>query len=627
MAEENSRMAPKYELKPEFGLISVDVSELILELRPLQAAWNISVWRRADEQLFTFVHKTDEFWLKEGYLKEIVRTACPQLKSKESAIVVSELRGVLSDMGYEIETRAGFYRKAQDSRKTNANDKENKSQPIIEFGFSKNILHPALDCKPELNLFTFGVSLWTKEPICDREGNSLGEKNARRLFIIDNSRRIAKVQNDQVQLGEFVFEVAGDLEYRQIRGWSPCCIEQYLKGERKAKPKRETFELVKTQYKTYLEFTKAPEYTFHAIWDIGTYFHQLFNAYPYEHIFGLKGTGKSKKQDLSAQIAFNAHKSGNPSGAVIYRLGQQNRATLILDEMENLERSEHKQDIVELLNNGYKKGNPATRIEKEGDRFVTKTFETYSPKSIANIKGLTDTLEHRSITTVMQRARRGDPRSELYPSESDEIWQSIRDECYLLAFENWNEVLMIYKTLPKEVSFGNREWEIWKPILSMAKFFGEDIYQEMRAFAEDSYCEDDELGADWDSKLADYLISTPKYDEDDFYDVKDITVDFCKEFEENEMKPSSKWLGKALKRLGFERLKKRTSNRRMYHLSRKIVNSILGRYMPSRVKPDDDTGEGPLMSSVAQSEAQNPTNSTPSGDFQPSKNSDNITNS
>jgi len=98
--------------------------------------------------------------------------------------------------------------------------------------------------------------------------------------------------------------------------------------------------------------------------------------------------------------------SGNLSTSSMFRLIQNSRCTLLIDETEKLANPERAQDFRGLLLCGYKKGEFVFRAEKtRKDRYKPESFEVYSPKMLANIRGLEDVLEDRCITIIMKRAK------------------------------------------------------------------------------------------------------------------------------------------------------------------------------------------------------------------------------
>jgi hypothetical protein len=70
--------------------------------------------------------------------------------------------------------------------------------------------------------------------------------------------------------------------------------------------------------------------------------------------------------------------------------------------------SKEKQTLRELLNSAYKKGMKVKRMKKtkskEGEEYVTETYEPYFPIAMANIWGMDEVLGDRSLTFVLEKS-------------------------------------------------------------------------------------------------------------------------------------------------------------------------------------------------------------------------------
>ena len=76
---------------------------------------------------------------------------------------------------------------------------------------------------------------------------------------------------------------------------------------------------------------------------------------------------------------------------------------MLFDEVDGIfrGRDEDSKDLKRLLNSGYRTG--ATVLRTVGDQHEPKRFSTFSPKVLAGLGGLPDTLESRCVPIVMQR--------------------------------------------------------------------------------------------------------------------------------------------------------------------------------------------------------------------------------
>ncbi|GAF95347.1 unnamed protein product, partial [marine sediment metagenome] len=143
-----------------------------------------------------------------------------------------------------------------------------------------------------------------------------------------------------------------------------------------------------------------------AMWIIGTYVHDTFNAFPFLFINAMRGSGKTRLLKLIAALSHNGDIQANISEAVLFRTAK--GSTILLDEMESIGNKE-KGLLRELLNAGYKKGIKVKRMRKAKDEdgesvMEVEEFELYTPIAIANINGLDDVLADRCIHLILEKS-------------------------------------------------------------------------------------------------------------------------------------------------------------------------------------------------------------------------------
>ncbi len=315
----------------------------------------------------------------------------------------------------------------------------------------------------------------------------------------------------------------------------------------------------------YLDYPGEGEGAYSTItyWIIGTYFQHVFNSYPYILFNGLKDTGKSKSMDFTNQLAFNSIKSANMSTSSLFRQIESRKSTVLIDEAERINDGSRMGDFRDIILSGYKKGTKTTRTEEvmvDGVKaYVNKTFSLFSPKMIGNINGVEDVLQSRCITITM-RATKNQTIGNLEIKEEDEHWQEYRNLLYLFMFKKWKNIKEVYDTIENEDHFfKNREWELWKPILSIAKFFGEDKYKDLLKYAKLKVKEVREISVTDtnDHQLIKSLLVLI-YDDmwsDNYISIKNIRENLLKymDLDENSAPwASPKWIGNSLRRMGFK---------------------------------------------------------------------------
>lgn len=274
--------------------------------------------------------------------------------------------------------------------------------------------------------------------------------------------------------------------------YAPVEMENWWLGEIVDVDPKEVYEEVEGNYRTFIEM-KDEEYAVASLWAIGTYFHVIFNSYPYLYISGVKRTGKTKTLHLTKLISYNGVLSHNMSTSTLYRLVQNARCSLFMDEVERLSDPKAMKEFRCLLLGGYKKGSSVYRTEKTTkEKLIPTRFNIYGPKALANISGMDDVLEDRTITIIMERSLDKDIVDTDF-DEQDRCWMELRTRLASLFFKYHREVRMLYEGLSKAFSrekdysalpeelrgevrryrdmLSSRNREVWAPILTMALFF------------------------------------------------------------------------------------------------------------------------------------------------------------
>jgi hypothetical protein len=92
------------------------------------------------------------------------------------------------------------------------------------------------------------------------------------------------------------------------------------------------------------------------------------------------------------------------SAAVIFRLNEAQRPTFCIDEAERLAGRGADQDLIGLLNNGYRRGGRVQRCEPAPDGgYEVVEFDAFGFRALAAIGTLWDTIMDRSVVVPLQR--------------------------------------------------------------------------------------------------------------------------------------------------------------------------------------------------------------------------------
>ncbi len=452
------------------------------------------------------------------------------------------------------------------------------------------LVHPALGTVDD----TAFVGVWYTCQVKGEKKTTLRDL----LFLVTSDRRKI-LANDALLNG-----MGWRLQYKPSRfknRWSLDSVEAYLGGA-DVDP-ASVFDAVVKVWQKYLEFTDGRDYVFHALWDIGTYFHFLFSAYPYAYHGGTTNTGKTKALTLSSLLAFNAIFSNNMSTSSIFRLVQNARSTLLLDETEKLSTRRmdtRVQEFRSILLSGYKRGGQAVyRVEKDKDTETQNTvpFEVYGPKRLANIEGLEDVVGNRCKVTIHRRSvdnaiTKNDP-----DIESPE-WVTLRGQLCILFLQHWKEVKATYDALnPGELEgLDGREFELWRPIIALAKFFdaydtakSTSVTRSLRTLSSLSSLSDMMIKLAQDTAAQSTVENMTETGEsillqvllgmvhgDDYVSVKTIRDKVVSQFDEQAPWITTRWVGNILKRLGFKD-KRRVGTGYQYKLNIEGVKDVASR--------------------------------------------------
>ena len=210
-----------------------------------------------------------------------------------------------------------------------------------------------------------------------------------------------------------------------------------------------------------------------ALWTLATHLFTCFDAFPYLAITSpTKRCGKTRLAEVIELLSCGAMRTASASSAAIFRAIQMNAAksrtiTLIMDEMEVLgRRSERSDQLREILNAGYRKGQYVLRCERNAkEQFEPREFPVYCPKVLVLIGSLTDTLADRCIPIAMRRRRPGERVDRFFYSQASRNVRTLLREIEAWAKANRRRVMV---RLRRDIGFlEDREAELWLPLFAV----------------------------------------------------------------------------------------------------------------------------------------------------------------
>lgn len=270
---------------------------------------------------------------------------------------------------------------------------------------------------------------------------------------------------------------AGRWDFKDIDDFSqePTCLSMH-----------KVFNQVREAIHYYMDFMDERHYDLFSCFIIYTYFYPLFNGAPIIQLWGEFQTGKTKLCALLEAMCFNPINSANISSSSVFRLVESRRATVLLDESEDVSTSERTKEIRNMLLAGTGKSGETFRQEKMlDDSFRTQSFKVFSPKVIANIAGIdVPALQSRVIRMVTVGTKDKAKRNREV-EQDDERWQPIRNQLYRLCLREYESVLESRYHLPVH-GLSGRVLIIWQGILSVANLCGKKVWEGIVSYAKDN---------------------------------------------------------------------------------------------------------------------------------------------
>lgn len=372
--------------------------------------------------------------------------------------------------------------------------------------------------------------------------------------------------------------------YKKELRWSPQSIKDYLNGC-PIPQGIDVFNSVKKEYEFFMDFPDKHFYIVCPLWVIGTYCFTLFVTYPYLFFGGTAGVGKTKAVKLTVYLSFNGRKSANSSVPALFRTVQSARGCVGVDEAENLARRKRGEELRNLMLSGWEADSYFERTvetqKKVLKEHVLKRFENYCPKAIGNIAGIEGALGSRIIKINLLRTNKPSIGNREMLREKHSRWIPIRDSIYLWVLGNWKEIKKNYEDLKCPSTLKNREWQIWRPLLSIAKTIDENVFNQLKRFAISfSRVNRRETSlTDFELQLLDTLkemcsevnLSEPIY-------LKEVKNDIIERFDLNPKYVTESRIGKAMARMNFSG-HDRSNTGVFYNLKKREVLDRYNRYV------------------------------------------------
>ncbi len=333
-------------------------------------------------------------------------------------------------------------------------------------------IHPALDCEPTRRVAFVTLPLLLRDGgPAPRNGSPIVRARPYLIAVGPGFRNCLPLELTGLELAtEPVF-----VETRSR--WPQEKLKAFLENREAPPAIHDVYTGLVSLYERYLEFGIATEAKVCALWTMMTYTHPLFSAVPYLKLEGPRGSGKTKLASIVAHLSFNAVFASSLTPAAVFRIVHGSRSTLVGDEMEGLARNPQ---MTTLLNSGYKAGSFVIRAGAKGQ---LASYDSFSPKVLASIEPVSDTLASRAILIRLERGRDA-ARSRLAVTEDSDDWGGLRAGLYAWALTAWESLLS--GTTQEIPGVGNSAAELWAPLMTIAAAIepkNPGLVQELAAYA------------------------------------------------------------------------------------------------------------------------------------------------
>ncbi|MDD3288854.1 MAG: DUF3631 domain-containing protein [Alphaproteobacteria bacterium] len=240
-------------------------------------------------------------------------------------------------------------------------------------------------------------------------------------------------------------------------------------------------ELADEIYSTLRQYVVLSESATVAItlWVMLTYCFEQFTIVPILAIISPeKQCGKTTLLDVLERLVCKPLLASSLTAASVFRIIEKERPTLLIDEADTFIRKD--EALRGVLNSGNRAS--GTVLRTVGETYEVCSFSTFSPKAIAQIGNLPDTLQDRSVCIMLQRKAQHENVSRFLSQKTEALNVTARKAAqwadnFQRELEDTNPVLPAF--------LNNRSADNWFPLLAIADLIGDGWGQRAREAAKD----------------------------------------------------------------------------------------------------------------------------------------------
>ena len=207
-----------------------------------------------------------------------------------------------------------------------------------------------------------------------------------------------------------------------------------------------------------------------SLWIAAAYIYDIFRIFPKLVIYSpTKRCGKTSTLELIEAMAPRALLSSNISPAAVFRVIQNHRPTLLIDEADSFVGGND--ELRGIINSSHNK-RAARTIRCVGDKHEEAAFSTWAPMVLAGINKVADTIMDRALVLPLQRKLATDQVEKLPASLFEDLYP-LRQRLARWTLDNEN--LMRNRTPRLPVSDNDRALDNWLPVFVIAEEVGGDL--------------------------------------------------------------------------------------------------------------------------------------------------------
>ncbi len=188
-----------------------------------------------------------------------------------------------------------------------------------------------------------------------------------------------------------------------------------------------------------------------------------------------KAAGKTTLLDLLSHTVRRGHLTSafGATGAVVFRLNDAHNPTFLIDEAERLSGRHADRDLVNLLNQGHRRGGKVDRCKQlPSGGFEVESFDAFGFRALALIGKPWDTLLDRGIVVRLERKPRGTKLARFGARKVKAEGQALASRIARWAGDNVKAVGDIEATVPRPEWLSDRGCDNWSPIFAVAAVAG-----------------------------------------------------------------------------------------------------------------------------------------------------------